>query len=207
MADTELRILDPRDREQLEAFADLHEVTLPRSVPVRLGRRFMIDFYFSKLVEAGLVAGDLFRYEGRYVGYNLYTKYPASFMRRGVRQHLPFLLHFMPRVFLASPRALAAIPQILSKTGGFPEDPLTGYWLTFGVHPDFRPVRVDGRPIARHLVERMFDYFRDEGFRAVEGTVEAENRAAIIFYRTCGFRFDDRGFEDGAKLQVRYEVA
>jgi ribosomal protein S18 acetylase RimI-like enzyme len=53
----------------------------------------------------------------------------------------------------------------------------------------------------------MFDYFRDEGFRAVEGTVEAENRAAIIFYRTCGFQFEDRGFESGGKLQVRYEVA
>jgi ribosomal protein S18 acetylase RimI-like enzyme len=207
MADTELRILDPRDREQLLAFAELHEVTLPDSMPVRLGRRFMTDFYFSKLVEDGLVAGDLFRYEGRYVGYNLYTKYPDSFMRRGVRRHFWFLLHFVPRVFLGNPRGLAALPKLLRRTGGFPQGPLTGYWLTFGVHPEFRAVRVDGRPIGRHLVERMFDYFRDEGFRAVEGTVEASNRAAILFYRTCGFSFDDRGFEDGAKLQVRYEVA
>ena len=48
---------------------------------------------------------------------------------------------------------------------------------------------------------------RAEFVLAVEGTVEASNRAAILFYRTCGFSFDDRGFEDGAKLQVRYEVA
>jgi ribosomal protein S18 acetylase RimI-like enzyme len=207
MADTELIILDPRDRQQLEAFADLHEATLPDSVPVQFGRRFMTDFYFSKLVEDGLVAGDLFRFEGRYIGYNLYTKYPKTFMGQGVRRHLPFLLHFMPRVFLANPSALLAIRHALRNTGGFPEDPRTGYWLTFGVHPDWRSVRVEGKPPARLLVERMFDYFRDEGFQAVEGTVEASNRAAIIFYRTCGFSFEDRGLEEGTKLQVHYEVA
>lgn len=206
MADTELIILDPRDREQLEAFADLHEATLPDSVPVRFGRRFMTDFYFSKLVEDDLIAGDLFRHEGRYIGYNLYTKYPRSFLRRGVRRHFLFLLHFMPRVFLENSRALLALPHVLRNRGGFPEDERTGYWLTFGVHPEFRSVRVEGKPPARLLVERMFDYFRDEGFQAVEGTVEAGNRAAIIFYRTCGFSFEDRGFEDGTKVQVRYEV-
>jgi ribosomal protein S18 acetylase RimI-like enzyme len=87
-----------------------------------------------------------------------------------------------------------------------PEDDDTGYWLTFGVHPDCRPIRVDGKPIARLLVERMFDYFREHGMSAVEGTVEAKNRAAILFYKTCGFQFENRGFESGAKLQVRYEV-
>ncbi|MGH0028715.1 MAG: GNAT family N-acetyltransferase [Myxococcota bacterium] len=206
MADTELRVLDPRDPEQLEAFADLHEATLPDSVPVQFGRRFMTGFYFSRLVEDGLIAGDLYRYEGRYIGYNLYTKYPDSFMRRGVQRHFGFLLHFMPRVFAANPRALLAIPHALRNQGGFPRDDQTGYWLTFGVHPDFRSVRVEGKPPARLLVERMFDYFREEGFAAVEGTVEADNRAAIIFYKTCGFSFEDRGFEGGTKLQVRYEV-
>jgi ribosomal protein S18 acetylase RimI-like enzyme len=206
MSDTGLVRLDPQDPAQLEAFALLHEATLPESVPVQFGRRFMTDFYFSRLVADGLAAGDLFRFEGRYAGYNFYTKFPDSFLRRGVQRHFFFLLHFMPRVFLANPRALLAIPHMLRNRGGFPEQPLTGYWLTFGVHPDFRPVRVDGKPIARLLVDRMFEYFREQGFRAVEGTVERNNRAAIIFYRTCGFAFEDRGFEGGTKLQVRHEV-
>jgi len=60
--------LDPNDRAQLEAFADLHEITLPDSVPVRFGRRFMTRFYFPKLIADGFAAGDLFRFEDRGFG-------------------------------------------------------------------------------------------------------------------------------------------
>jgi ribosomal protein S18 acetylase RimI-like enzyme len=206
MSDTGVIRLDPTDRAQLEAFAELHEATLPESVPVKFGRRFMTDFYFPKLVADGLAAGDLFRLQGKWVGYNLYTKFPHTMLREAVRRHFWFLCAFMPVVFVTNPRALLAIPKLLRNTGGFPELPRTGYWLTFGVHPDFRRERVDAKPIARHLVERMFEYFREEGFDAVEGTTERTNGPALIFYRTCGFQIEDRGFEGGAKVQVRYAV-
>ena len=198
--------LDPKDRDQLEAFADLHEVTLPYSVPVQFGRRFMTRFYFPKLVASGLAAGDLYRFEGKWAGYNLYTKFPRTMLRDAVRRHFLFLCAFMPGVLLANPRALLAIPKMLSNRGGFPELPRTGYWLTFGVHPDFRAARIAGKPIARHLVDRMFEYFREQGFDAVEGTTDRSNGPALIFYRTCGFQIQDRGFEGGTKIQVRHEV-
>ena len=67
-------------------------------------------------------------------------------------------------------------------------------------------IDVAGKTIARHLVERMFEYFREEGFDAVEGTTDRTNGPALIFYRTCGFQIEERGFEDGAKVQVRYAV-
>ena len=206
LPETGLVRLDPTDRTQLEAFADLHEATLPESVPVKFGRRFMTGFYFPRLVAGGLAAGDLFRFEGKWAGYNLYTKLPHTMLREAVRRNFWYLCGFMPGVLLANPRALLAIPKLLRNTGGFPSLPRTGYWLTFGVHPDFRRERVGGQPIARHLVERMFEYFREEGFDAVEGTTERTNGPALIFYRTCGFRIEDRGFEGGAKIQVRYEV-
>ena len=206
LPETGLVRLDPRDRAQLEAFADLHEATLPDSVPVKFGRRFMTRFYFPRLVADGLAAGDLFRFEGRWAGYNLYTKFPHTMLRDAIRRHFGFLCGFMPTVFLANPRALLAIPKMLANQGGFPELPRTGYWLTFGVHPDFRRARIEGQPIARHLVNRMFEYFREEGFDAVEGTTGRDNGPALIFYRTCGFRVEDRGFEGGAKVQVRYEL-
>jgi hypothetical protein len=55
-------------------------------------------------------------------------------------------------------------------------------------------------------LERMFEYFREEGFDAVEGTTDRSNGPALILYRTMGFRVQDRGFEGGAKIQVRYEL-
>jgi ribosomal protein S18 acetylase RimI-like enzyme len=206
LPETGLVRLDPNDRAQLEAFADLHEATLPESVPVKFGRRFMTRFYFPRLVADGLAAGDLFRFEGKWVGDNLYTKYPHTMLRDAVRRHFWFLCAFMPGVLLANPRALLAIPKMMQNQGGFPELPRTGYWLTFGVRPDFRAARVEGKPIARHLVDRMFEYFREQAFDAVEGTTDRSNGPALIFYRTCGFKIEDRGFEGGAKIQVRYAL-
>jgi ribosomal protein S18 acetylase RimI-like enzyme len=206
MSDTGVVRFDPNDRTQLDAFARLHELTLPESVPVQFGRRFMTRFYFPKLVGGGLAAADLFCLQGQWVGYNLYTKHPHSMLRDAVRRHFLFLCALMPLVFVTKPRALLAIPKVLRNTGGFPDLPRTGYWLTFGVHPDFRRERVDGKPIARHLVDRMFEYFREEGFDAVEGTTDRTNGPALFFYRTCGFRIEDRGLEGGEKIQVRYEV-
>jgi ribosomal protein S18 acetylase RimI-like enzyme len=206
LPETGLVRLDPNDRAQLEAFADLHEATLPDSVPVQFGRRFMTRFYFPKLVEDGLAGADLFRFEGQWAGYNLYTKYPHSMLRDAIRRHFIFLCGFMPGVLLANPRALRAIPKLLRNTGGFPELPRTGYWLTFGVHPDFRRAQVGGKRIANLLVEGMFEYFREAGFDAVEGTTDRSNGPALILYRTMGFRVQDRGFEGGTKIQVRYEL-
>lgn len=206
LPETGLVRLDPNDRAQLEAFAELHEITLPYSVPVQFGRRFMTRFYFPKLVADGLAAGDLFRFEGKWAGYNLYTKHPHTMLRDAVRRHFLFLCAFMPTVFLANPRALRAIPKMLANQGGFPERPRTGYWLTFGVHPEFRRAQVGGKRIANLLFEGMREYFRTEGFDAIEGTTDRSNGAALILYRTLGFRVEDRGFEGGSKIQVRYEL-
>lgn len=206
LPETGLVRLDPTDRAQLEAFADLHEATLPESVPVKFGRRFMTRFYFPKLVADGLAAGDLYRFEGKWAGYTLYTKYPHTMLRDAIRRHFLFLCAFMPGVLLANPRALLAIPKMLANQGGFPKLPRTGYLLTFGVHPGFRPARVEGKPISRHLVDHMFDYFREHGFDAVEATTDRSNGRALNFYRTCGFQIEDRGFEGGTKIQVRYEL-
>jgi ribosomal protein S18 acetylase RimI-like enzyme len=206
VAETGLAVLSAQDAEAHEACARLHEAILPHSAPARFGRRFMTGFYLPKLLGSGLIAGDLFRVEGRAVGFNLYTRYPETFLREGIRRHFPFLAGFMPVVFLSRPRALLGVWEMLRNRGGFPaaETPRTGYWLTFGVEPDARRLVVEGKSVARHLVDRMFDYFRGEGYAAVEGTVERGNAPALFFYRTCGFAFEDRGLGEGAKLQVRY---
>ena len=198
--------LDPNDRAQLEAFADLHEVTLPDSVPVRFGRRFMTRFYFPKLIADGLAAGDLFRFEGKWAAFSVYTKIPHSMLREAIRRHFWFLCGFMPTVLLTNPRALLAIPTMLRNQGGFPELHRTGYFLTFGVNPEFRGQQVAGHRISHLLMNRMFDYLREEGFDAVEATADRSNSRAIEFYHGCGFRIEDRSFGGGAKLQIPYEL-
>jgi GNAT superfamily N-acetyltransferase len=207
LPETGIVSLDPDDGAQLEAFAALHEATLPDSVPVRFGRRFMTRFYFPKLVADGLAAGHLLRIEGRWAGFGFYTKVPHTMLREGIRRHFFFLCRLMPAVFLAHPRALLAIPRLLRNRGGFPERPNTGYLLTLGVHPDFQGQRVEGEPVSGLLMTRMLVYFREVGCDAVEATVERANERALAFYRRCGFSVEDRGFGGGSQLQIRYELS
>jgi GNAT superfamily N-acetyltransferase len=204
--ETGLVALSARDAEAHEACARLLEELLPHSAPALLGRRFMTGFYLPKLLGSGLIAGDLFRFEGRWVGFNLYTKHPGTFMREGIRQHFFFLLGFMPVVFLTRPRALLGVREMLRNRAGLPapEEPSTGYWLTFGVLPDARRLQIEGRSVARHLVDRMLDYFREQGLAAVEGTVDKDNGPALFFYRSYGFGFEERGLGGGTKLQMRH---
>lgn len=206
MAATGLAVLSAQDAEAHEACARLHQEVLPRSAAARFGRRFMTGFYLPRLLGSGLLAGDLFRVEGRPVGFNLYTRQPETFLREGIRRHFLFLAGFMPIVFLSRPRALLGAAEMLRNRGGFPspETPRTGYWLSFGVLPDARRLRVEGKSIAAHLVEHMLEYFRAQGLAAVEGTVERTNGSAVFFYRTCGFAIEDRGLAGGTKLQARY---
>jgi len=201
LPETGLVRLDPNDRAQLEAFAELHEATLPESVPVKFGRRFMTRFYFPKLVADGLAAGDLYRLEGKWAGYAWYTRYPRSFLRDAMRRHFLFLCGFMPLVFAGKPGALLAVPDLLRNTGGLPESEGTGYLLTTGVAARYRRTG-----LATLLVEHMLRRLRAEGLRAVEATVDRDNHGALSFYRHCGFSVEDRGLAGGAKVQIRFEL-
>jgi GNAT superfamily N-acetyltransferase len=204
LPETGLVCVDPDDSDQIAALAELHRLTLPDSVPVRFGQRFMCGFYFPKLIRGGLAHADLFRCDGAWVGYTLHTSRPTTMLSEGVRRHFLFLCGLMPLVLLENPSALLAISKLLANRGGFPRLPRSGYLLTVGVHPDFRGRRVGEATIARQLVECANARLRSLGCLAVEATVDRANERALAFYRGCGFRVEDRG--GGEQLQIRIEL-
>jgi hypothetical protein len=171
--------------------ASLHLELLPESVPARFGRRFMTRFYFTRLVESGLLAGDLYCHEGTYVGFSAYTVHPETFLKDGIRRNFLPLCALMPRVLLESPRQrIRAIRDLLSKSGDVrPASALRpGYWLTFGVQEPYRKLKVDehGSRISKVLVDAMLRRFREAGIQRVEGAVSRDNRGAILFLDLAG---------------------
>jgi len=193
--------LDPKAREQVEAIATLHTQTLPGSVPARLGHRFMTRFYSPKLVEDGLAAGQLARSGDRWAGFAWYTRFPGTFMREAVARHVLFLCGFLPTVFLARPRALAALPSVLRNSAGLPDDDGIAYLLTTGVAPGLRR---SGH--ATLLAEAMVEDLRGAGAEAVEATVDRSNQGALRFYTRFGFEITDETLEGGSKVQIRYAL-
>jgi acetyltransferase len=59
-----------------------------------------------------------------------------------------------------------------------------------------------GQGLARHLMERLFDWGRSVGMSEVEGTVLAENRPMIAFVRALGFAVRPSP-EDGEVMVAR----
>lgn len=198
--------LSPGHSDQVDAAARLHAELLPGSVPSRLGHHFMTRFYFTKLVEIDRITCDLFAYEGKYVAFNVYTKYPESFMRDGIRRHFLPLCAVAARTFGSDPRRLSAIAGLLRKSAQLGENgsARAGYWLTFGVLEPFRRVKIDerGTRISGALVNAMLDSFRADGFDRVDGAVERTNKSAIFFYHACGFAIRDPGKGDDLHIDI-----
>ena len=185
--------ISPDDAEQIEAIAALHAELLPTSTPARFGHRFMTEFYFTTLVREGLLLADLFRHDGVYAGFNVYTPAPESFVRDGIRRHPFSLAALVLRLLLESPgRTLGALWDLLVKSRGMPrgkaED--TAFWLTFGVKEPFTKVRLepDGRRISGALVAEMIQKLRELGVHRLQGTVAVDNKPALFFSHAFGFR-------------------
>ncbi len=69
--------------------------------------------------------------------------------------------------------------------------PLAGETLSLGVLPEFRgrDHARTGRHVARELFDAAKKYFRDNAIAEFSLVVDADNREALLFYRTAGCRF------------------
>lgn len=201
--------LKPTDPDQLKAASRLHSELLPQSVPAQLGDYFMTHFYFTKLVEMDRISCDLFIHDGEYVGFIVFTKYPDSFMRDGIRRHFFSLCLVAIRIFASDPRRLGAVFNLLRKSSEITSkrSDRAGYWLTFGVLAPFRRLKIDerGTRISGALVNAMLDAFREAGFARVDGAVERTNKSAIFFYHACGFTIRDPGSGDDLHIHLDLE--
>jgi hypothetical protein len=168
----------------------------------------MTRFYFTRMVRSGLIGAYLYRHEGEYVAFSVFTEHPDTFLREGVRRHFFALCWICAACFLADPRRLAILPGLLGNDATSTHAPglRVGYWLTFGVKDTHTRLRVGerGQRISNLLVHAMVDYFRKAGFQRLDGGVERDNKSAIFFYHSCGFRMHDPG--EGPSLQIHLDL-
>lgn len=187
----EIVAVDPRDPRQVVAAADLHRKLLGRSPIPRLGDLFMTRFFYSRLVGDGLIRCYLYRVDRQYVGFLSLTEKPYSFMSEGRRRHFFRLAVILGLAVLAKPSRVRILWDTL---GAARRKTLTGEGdgigelLSFGVLEGFS-ARRDG-PQGLRIPNILFDegirYFRERGFRRIEWSVDHDNLAAMIFYRSYG---------------------
>ena len=190
--------LDPRNRPDVNDVAALHLELLSDSPVVKMGWRFLRDFYYGTLVKDRLIDCTVCRADGHVVGFISYTRYPLDFMSRGMRRHFVGLSWLMGTSLLARPAMLKDLLQVSrmmrdrSRGARDAPDPATGEVLSLVAaesHRNHVPPGGKSRLPVR-LFEEMVKFFREEGFRHVHLLVKPENKASNIFCSVMGCKFE-----------------
>lgn len=182
-------------REQVEAVARLHSQLLPDSPISKLGRLFMTRFYYYKLIKDGLIICDLYKCNGRFVGLLSYTKYPFSFMRKGLRRHFSYLACILAICLMARPWRIKVLLDTLtvSSRRSSRDEKETVEFLSFGVLKPYRHIIDDesGLRIADLLFLNGVDFFKKEGCKRLMLSIikKKDNDGIFAFYKFYGVFF------------------
>lgn len=202
--------LDPGNADHVRAAAELHARLLAHSPIPRLGPAFMTRFFYTTLVEDGLVHCYLYRSGDRYVGFLSLTEKPYSFMSEGRRAHFVRLSALLLLAILARPSRLRILLDVL-KAGQRtrPDDAEgAGEFLSFGVLDEFAAARDEkrGLRIPSVLFDEGIEHFRSRGFRRIEWNVDSSNLPAILFYKSYGATMERSPLAWPSDLRVRLQL-
>jgi ribosomal protein S18 acetylase RimI-like enzyme len=197
------------------AAAFLHAMILPGSPVVRLGHRFMTEYYYRDLVEEGLLGAFVAWVDDQPAGFVAYTQRPHDFMVEGLRRHPLKIASLVGGAFLARPSRVLVVGRALGILKRRRDDLATGpaydaEILSLGVLPQYRSPafrRATGRHLGRELFERAVERIRADGGRRVGTLVEARDLETAVFLHSLGCRFH-REWVDGADCyEILYVVS
>ena len=197
--------LDPSDAKHRRAAAALHGTLLPESPIACLGRLFMDNFYYDRLIRDGLVHCDLYEREGRFTAFASYTKRPFSFMEEGKKKHFVYLSALLLASVAARPARMGVILETLRlgarRCRSTEKD--TAELLSFGVEPDSASFRdpASGKKVPNLMFERVRTFFRDQGFSKVRFIVRKDNHASLLFFNSYGAEIESE-VSEGAGMYL-----
>jgi hypothetical protein len=167
--------------------AELHTELLPTSPAVRLGPRFLRDFYYRVLPEEGLVLGFV-AYRGDVpMGFLATTRDANGFLTTALRRRWPSLIGVLARR-PPSPRAVLRAVQV----GGdrHRRDERVSEFLSLAV----RPTRERGAPgpSRRDVAVMMMEAVSEHLPRPLVALVDETNPPAQRMYEEFGWIVSDR---------------
>jgi len=190
--------LNHQHPQHRQAAARLHKTLLPESIVSQLGMNFMTGFYYFHLIKSGLIECHLYERDQQFVGFIVYTDYPFTFMGQGRKQFLWPLIVCLARALMANPARLKVLFQMMKNSEPRSHNPAKdskdlGQFLSFGVLETYRRVKDEatGERISRVLMEKVFEHFREEGFKQFFLQVLKSSEAAIKLYKSYGGQIAD----------------
>jgi ribosomal protein S18 acetylase RimI-like enzyme len=190
--------LDPRNTADIDGVISLHIKYLGESPVVKMGRRFLREFYYRRLVEDGLIGCTLCRVGDEVVGFISYTDRPQDFMSIGLRRHFIYLSWLMSLSVLARPAMVTDLMFVLklmrarAREAGEVSFAGSGEALSMAVMPEYQNYVPEGgrKRLAVRLFESAVEYCKAKGSDRIHLWVQPSNRAANLFYSAMGCPFE-----------------
>jgi ribosomal protein S18 acetylase RimI-like enzyme len=189
-----LQPIDPKNREDVETIARLHNDLLDWGPISNLGRLFLKRFVYSQLISDDLIKAVLFKVDGKAAGFIAYTAYSNTFLSRAIKRHRVKVLFLLTISILQDPRILFRLHKAFRLAYSLRGEKDSGEnrsaeILAIGVLPKYREpqfIRKTGLRISRELVAHAVTFFRSEGLRQMHLFVDEFNKPTIFFYRFLG---------------------
>jgi len=189
-----LRALDPDDKKDVVAVANLHRELLDWGEMAGLGKLFLERFCYRTLVKDGLMQVSLYEINGRPVGFIAYTAHSLSFHRRALRKHFFYLAFLLFISIMREPSTirhlLRALRLIRSRRSEINHRKCgAAEILAIGVLPEYRSLSFyqrTGLRISVELLKSAVSFFKRIGLKKVDVFVDAFNTQALLFYKNFG---------------------
>lgn len=198
-----IEFLDPTSAADVDHVAALYEEYLATSPVVKLGPRFLREFFFSQLAKDGLLGCLVCRVDGKVIAFLSWTNHPSDFIGRGIKRHFLKLSWIMIRSIVARPAFLGDLLATMkmvsrrSSDGGSSGDtPGVIEAISIVVPPEFQkhvPPGGKGRLTVR-LVQTLAQHARGQGVEKVMYVVQPSNTSSCIFFSGMGCDFDKRTY-------------
>jgi len=186
--------VDPSNHHDVEVVARLHLQLLDWGPMAQLGGCFLERFCYTTLIQDGLMKAAYFEVDGQPAGFIAFTDHSITFHRAAIKNHYGYVAYLVLISILRDPRVMLrlwrAMRLMFSRRSEkiLGEDPLAEI-VAIGVLPEYRnPVfmRRTGLRISEELVDHAASYFRSVGLKKIRLVIDADNHAALMFYRSLG---------------------
>jgi ribosomal protein S18 acetylase RimI-like enzyme len=177
----------------IDTIAALHTALLPSSPIVRLGPRFLKQFYYNYLPCEGQIFGAIAYVDDAPAGFIAATHDSDGFMRSALRRHWLKLAWVIGLSILLSPRRIKPIYEafrIMSARKPVQAEEAAGEILSMGVLPAYRSLAFINQTrikISNDLMEFAMGELRAGGITLVRSIIDTDNHAAQFFYSCLGW--------------------
>ncbi|MEO7964053.1 MAG: hypothetical protein ABIT38_09115 [Gemmatimonadaceae bacterium] len=187
--------MDPRDERDIAAVVSLHADMLGTGPIALLGKAFMRDFYYRRLVAGNVVQCHIAHDGETPVGFIAWTT--EKELGAAIQRRYPFSFALaIAKSIISSPsrlKVLLSLARFSRVRGPQPtaaaSESRQGELISLAVRPEFTTRKYLSQTKRRHSLELLraaIEGLRDAGIDRFHGYVERKNRAMLFVYQGLG---------------------